>query len=222
MSEKLLINQVIFKPIPTLENGELSDKIIRKCHFCGKKCEFSENSSHLSQKLSGNDCFYCLFCLRHNLNNKNNKNILILSFRNIIGFLYHQNYVAIRKLWLSEIEDYIDSHVEVGLQNPLFLYDPETMLWFIDFNKVGKSKRKIPVEEVFKTVIGILSCFNLSENIINIRMGSLYQKYQDGIEMFYRNRQRLDGILVPLLFVAESNFDDRTKNFIFQDLKLKK
>ena len=56
MSEKLLINQVIFKPIPTLENGELSDKIIRKCHFCGKKCEFSENSSHLSQKLSGNDC----------------------------------------------------------------------------------------------------------------------------------------------------------------------
>ena len=220
MSEKLLINQVILKPISDLENGELSNKIIRKCHFCEKKCDLSESSILFSNKLSGKDCFYCTFCLRNNLNTKNNKNIYILSFKNIIDSFYRQNYLTVRKFWLSEINDYIQSHIIAGNENPLFLYDPETMLWFIDFNKIGSSKRKIPIEEILKTIISILTCFNLFENNVDVNTIDLYKNYKSGIENFYKKRQRPNSwILIPPL---SNSMNERIKNFNFLDLKAKK
>lgn len=219
MSEKLSINQVILKPLPVLQNGELSDKVIKKCYFCEKKCEFQENSLH--QKLSG-DRFYCLFCLRNNLNTKNNRNVLILSFRSIIGSFYNQNYLLNRKLWLCEIEDYIEAHIKAGSENPLFLYDPESMLWFVDFNKVGNSKKKIPVDEVYKTVISILATFNISENSFNVKMSVLFKKYKDAIELFYRKRYRPPHTKILVPSFGESATDEKTKTFVFQDLKAKK
>lgn len=231
MSEKLSVCQVKLKPIPASPNGELSDKVYRKCCFCEKNCETS--SSHpLIDKLSGPGNYFCAFCLRHNLHTAANRDVLILSFRSIIGYFYFQNYVNTtsgRKLWLAEIEDYIESHVEAGLVNPLFLYDPETMLWFVNFAKIGTSKKKAPLDEVHKTILSILTCFNLNDTVPGISMSSLYVKYKDAIDNFYRKRYRPADrrMLIPTLAntgVVEPKTCtlDRTRSFIAEDLRAKR
>lgn len=208
-------------------SGELSDKIFRKCEFCEKFCEIFSSQSFLLQKLAEPEHFYCSFCLRHNFHTKINKNILILSFRSIFGYFYYQNYLNPQeknKFWLSEIEDFILSHEDAGLINPLFSYDPETMLWFIDFSRVGDSKKKIPIEEILKTIISILVSFNLSHTIIGVNMSLFYQKYKDAIELFYNKRKRPEGkrLLIPTLsgcIIEPRIFSfDKTKNFIFKNL----
>jgi hypothetical protein len=226
MSEKLSVCQVQLELIPSTATGELSDDVFRKCCFCEKRCCFGSNQLHLITKLSGPDNFYCSFCLRHGLNNKSNRDVLILSFRSLIGYFYFQNYLQNKKFWISQIEDYIDSHYQAGSVNPLFLYDPETMLWFINFSKVGNSKKKIPVEEIFKTVLSILTTFNLYETMPNINMASLYVKYKDAIDSFYRKRFRpVDRrMLIPTpVNTGESNTCnlEKIKNFVFEDLRIK-
>ena len=232
MPEKLSICQVRLKPIPADPTGELSDKVFRKCCFCDKNCE-SGSLSSVIDKLSGPGNFYCPFCLRHDFHNRGNRDVLILSFRSIIGYFYLQNYVqahAGKKLWLTEIEDYIESHAQAGLVNPLFVYDPDTMLWFVNFSKVGNSKRKVPLAEVLKTVVSILATFNLSESAQGVSMAALYAKYKDAIENFYRKRYRPENrrMLIPTLkdcgnvVEPKSCSLDKMRNFTLDDLKAKK
>ena len=231
MAEKLSICQVRLKPLPPSPTGELSDRVFRKCYFCEKNCE-SAGSHSIVDRLSGPGNFYCSFCLRHGLHTRGNRDILILSFRSIIGYFYLTNYVQAhggRKLWITEIEDYIESHKQAGLANTLFLYDPETMLWFVNFARVGNSKRKVPVEEVYKTVVSILASFNLSETTYGVSMAALYAKYKDAIESFHRKRYRPENkrMLIPTLAntgVAEPKSCDldRMRNFTVEDLRIKK
>jgi len=232
MSEKLSISQVRLKPIPATLSGELSDKVFRKCFFCEKNCETASVQSSLIDRLSGPGNFYCSFCLRHGLNNKGNRDVLILSFRSIIGYFYFQNYIQAnngQKLWISQIEDYIDAHCHAGLVNPLFLYDPDTMLWFLNFSRIGKSKKKIHIDEVMKTIVSILTTFNLSETTPGVSMSSLFLKYKDAVDGFYRKRFRPADrrMLIPTLAntgVVEPKMCslDKMRNFVFDDLKAKK
>ena len=146
------------------ENGELADKIYYECMFCGKRVGLLPQQRNLCEKLSGED-FYCTFCLRNNFYNKNNKNILILSFRAIIGYYYHTFYLNTRKMYYSQINDFITTHAEIGLNNPVFYYDWETMLWFIDFSKIGRGNKKIKIGDILQTLKDILICFNLDDNL---------------------------------------------------------
>lgn len=225
------ISQVQIKPIPFLSSGELSDKIFRKCHFCEKNCELIENQSELIDRLSGPGKFYCSFCLRHELNNKGNRDVLIFSFRSIIAYFYFQNYIQTNnghKLWISQIEDYIEAHCRIGYLNPLFLYDPETLLWFVNFSKVGNSKKKIPAQEILKTIGHILTSFNLSETIPEMGYNSVYLKYKEIIDFFNRKRflPNNQHMFVPIItsdFVEKKvTFQNKMRNFVFDDLKIKK
>lgn len=103
-------------------------------------------------------------------------------------------------MWLSEISDYIKAHEQAGLQNPVFHYDPETYLWFVDFSKVGNGRKKIEIEDVLKTVMNILTCFNLYE-YANGGMHSFYNKYRDAIVKFHEQRYRPEDrpFLIPTL-----------------------
>lgn len=229
MSEKFSISQVRLKPIPAASSGELSDKVFRKCCFCEKNYESGNSQSQLLDRLSGPGNFYCSFCLRHGLNNKGSRDVLILSFRSIIGHFYFQNYIQVnngQRLWISQIQDYINDHYRAGAVNPLFLYDPDTMLWFVNFAKIGTSKKKIPLEEVIKTVVSILTTFNLSENVPGVSMSSLFLKYKDAIDGFYRKRFRPADrrMLIPTITNTESKTCslDKMRNFVFDDLKSKK
>jgi hypothetical protein len=233
MSNKLSFRQVKFTPIQLSNTDELSDKIFRKCGFCEKSCQLPPKQSKLVQKLAGPECFYCPFCLRHNLNNKDNRDVLILSFRSIIGYFYLQNYLYNifdnTKFWISEIEDYIKKHMDAGLTNPVFLYDPDSLLWFIDFSKVGRSKKKIPIEDVFETVANILKTFDLEKTIAGCNQTTFFSKYKEAIDLFYTKRHRPENRkkLIPTLtgcgVLEPKNFSfDCTRDFIFEDLAIKK
>lgn len=223
--EKLSVCSVELDLIPMPENGELSNEIYLKCCFCEKYCKTFNNfyQFYVNKKLSGQNKYFCSFCLRHNFNNKKNKDILILSFRGIIGYFYFQKYLHSQEMWIEEIKDYINCHVEAGLTNPVFSYDPDTFLWFIDFSKVGKSKKKIPLEEVLKTIVNILTCFNLYDTMPSV---DFYKKYEVAIRIFYDRRYRPNKrkILTPTTAnVAEKEIAfDKIRNFIFKDLQYKK
>lgn len=230
MSEKNSISQVRLKLIPATLSGELSEKIFRKCCFCEKTCESGKPQSQLLDSLSGPGNFYCSFCLRHSLNNKGNRDVLILSFRSIIGYFYFQNYLQIsngKKLWISQIEDHITAHYQAGIVNPLFLYDPETMLWFVNFARVGSGKKKIPLEEIMKTIMNILSTFNL-ETISGLNIDLLHLKYKESISQFYHKRFRPADRLMLIPTLANTGVVEpltcslnKMRNFVFDDLKIK-
>ena len=104
MGNKLYFCQVNLIPLEQPASGELSDDFFRKCHFCEKSCQFSPEQLQLIHKLSGSNNFYCPFCLRNNLHTKANRDVLILSFRSIIGYLYFQNYLycnSKNRIWIG-------------------------------------------------------------------------------------------------------------------------
>lgn len=142
--------------------------------------------------MSGNDGVYCAFCLRNKFHTRLRKDVLILSFRGIAGWLYHFKYLSnlSGRMWLSELQDCIDVHQQVGLTNPSFSYDPETMLWFVNFSHIGDGKKQQGIEEVYKTIINILACFNLPINVPELDTSLLFNKYRKSIEEFYQKRQR--------------------------------
>jgi hypothetical protein len=220
VESKIGIQSNKISPIKESLNGELSEKIFYKCEFCEKTAELYPYSRRMHEKLSGGS-FYCGFCLGNNFNNKNNKNILILSFRAIIGYYYYNNYLttmsAYNKMWLSEINDYIEIHRKVGLQNPVFRYDPESFLWFVDFSKVGRGRKKIGINEVLKTIVNILSCFNLYHIMSSIKLHKVYEKFQEAIVKFHSNRYRPEKrkMLIPTL-VGCSGYETKEKEAIME------
>lgn len=207
--------KVTLKKLSNFNNGKLAETVYHECNFCHKTVGLHALNREICDKLSGN-FFFCPFCLRHGLNTKNNKDFLVLSFRAIIGYFYYSLYLHKLRIGgsvmrFAEIQDYIDSHVEVGLQNPLFSYDPETMLWFVDFSKVGRGNKKVPIKDIQKTVLNIIACFNLKIHFPHTDIHPMVEKYQEAIDKFYSHRYRPEGVrfLIPTL----QGIGGDTKNF---------
>ena len=88
------------------------------------------------------------------------------------------------------------------------------MFWFVDFSKIGKGNKKIKISDVLKTVVNILTCFNLKENLGD-KAEDIFEKYKDAIEKFYTARWRPTGkpALIPTLqgcegLYAKVSFDE--------------
>ena len=176
--------------------GEFSDTPVRECKSCQKMFPIPTKQHFYSDLCEE---IYCTFCLRNGFDTKDN--VLGLSFRGIFGYYYYVFYKKQKKMWFSEIEDKINAHSKIGMQNPLFQYDPESYMWFVDFMKVGQGKRQIPIEKVLTTIQNILECFQLSDKIPNIKMTVLLDKYKDAIQKFHTQRKRPDDkkLLIPTL-----------------------
>lgn len=188
------------------QSGDLLDgniNICQVCTFCRKESLVHPKQSELIKSLLGHRKFYCAFCLRHDFHTKKKKDILILSMRGIIGYLYYNNYaIKDNTMYVSEIEDLINSHIEIGLANPLFSYDPESYCWFVNFSKVGANQPgKVSVDEVINTVIELVSAFNLYDHILDFKGNKLIAKFEEAILDFYKKRYRPEGrrILSPTL-----------------------
>ena len=230
--DQATIQEVTLKPIEGDLNGELSDEIIYDCGYCEKTVKIHEDFRRMCASLSG-DYYYCPFCLRHGYNTKKSKHILILSFRAIFGYYYYNYYSSGKihnKLSWSEVHSFILSHRDVGLLNPIFNYDPETFLWFVDFSKIGKKGKgkKIELNDVLKTISNILACFNLDDVLTNPDIPELYLKYANAIQQFYEQRSRPEGkrMLIPTLgssatIIATDDFTvDDCREFIDRDFVL--
>lgn len=219
--KKVYSGKISFVPQNEALPGELSTEILEKCIFCQKPIIVNSSNVSVIQKLSGPDKTFCPFCLRNGFNTKKSKHILVLSFRGLIASLYHHHYVSTRKLWLSQIQDYIKIHELVGLKNPAFSYDPETYLWFVDFSRVGVGRKNLPLIEVHRTVVDILTCFNVEYFLGGVLPSEIFLKYRDAIDLFYEKRFRPKGkrMLIPTFGSYLKGSADKFRNFLPKNLK---
>lgn len=222
--------KVSLKKVKHAKNDQLSNNVCYECSFCNKTVKIHACNMKACENLTNNGSFYCPFCLRHSLNTKNSRDILTLSFRAVVGALYYGFYLGktqpLRAIWFSELKDYIQNHIEVGLQNPLFSYDHETMLWLVNFSKVGRGKKKTSLDTVLITVSEMLNCFKLNKYFSEGNVQIHYAKYKEAIEKFYSHRTRPPDrkFLIPTLTcMNETNkFKlESTRNFSSKKLILK-
>lgn len=204
---------------------ELASNFYQTCTFCTKLVKVGRLNFKSCCHLSSGQ-FHCPFCLRHNFHHRSSRNVLVLSYRAIIAYLYYRRYLSTRTIWLSEIHALIDRHSKVGLQNPVFAYDPFTMLWFVDFNKVGHDSWKAPYHEVEVTAQAILSVFDLDQYVRIDAHKDMWKRYQEALQLFYQKRQRPKDrrMLVPTLsgmvFGEKPEFFDKTRDFVSSCLEI--
>jgi hypothetical protein len=150
-----------------------------------------------------------------------------MSYRAIISYYYHVFYLAGKTMWYSEIRRLTDKHVEVCSRNPVFYYDPDTFLWFIDFNRVGKSPKKVPFESVLETTNLGLKVFNVDEWIESRPYDSVEGKFHAALSDYYYKRKRPAGrrMLIPTFYECCNNMTkeeaEKTRTFSASDFALK-
>lgn len=198
------INTVTITPLEVSDS--LQDNEVRvhyRCDFCEKLSLANKQQQRFSSVLTKK--YFCNFCIRHDQYTKFNSNIMILTFRGLIGYYYHAYYMTpkVSSMHLTDIGDYIHLHYSAGLQNPTFKIDPETLCWFVDFTKIGP--KKVPVDAVLETIVDILATFNLYENVKCCSPIKLYKKYEDAVMQFYKERVRVNGdkIFSPTLMACD-------------------
>lgn len=176
--------------------------ISRKCDFCEKETTIYPQMQRLISSLTHGRNFFCPFCIRHNFNTKKRLHVMILSLRALIGYKYHMLYYLKKPiLSLSELQDEINDHIKIGEMNPLFSYDHETFCWFIDFSRIGNSRKKTDVTEVIRTVNEMISAFNPYSYIKDFKSSKYTERFQEAIIDFYKQRYRPEGkrICIPTL-----------------------
>ena len=174
--------------------SDSNTNVFRQCDFCNKETMVHRQNGRILDRLSGDKGFYCTFCLNHDFNTRKSKHVFQLTFRSIIGYLHESGYTGKSpRLYLTQIADLINNHQKIGMMNPVFSYDEETYCWYVDFAKVGRSSKKIPVSEVIRTVNDIISAFNPFEYIKEFKSYKLVQKYEEAILQFYQTRHRPEG-----------------------------
>ena len=205
-------------------DDELSDTIYYECQFCNKIVSLDEDSRRMCEKVSGGS-FFCPFCIRHGFSSKSNRDVFMLSFRGVIGYYYYAYYCHSNKnhMYLSQIRDLIETHAWTGLENPVFSYDPETFMWFVDFSRVGQGKRKLSLDDVLLTTEVILKCFGMDDLCGSSDFGGCFTK---AIEEFYSNRHRPlhQKQLIPTLNGIGDLNDDETeciRHFTYNNLILR-
>ena len=178
------------------------ENISRMCDFCRKETVLYDRTADMLKRLTGRRGFFCVFCVRNGFHTKRRKNVLILSLRGLIGYLYHVAYFGkTPRLYLSQLQDMIAAHVEVGQTNPLFIYDPETYCWFIDFASVSQTGHRVPIAEVIRTVNEMITVFNPYDNIKDFKSHSFTERFNEAIMDWHSQRHRPSGksILAPTL-----------------------
>lgn len=212
----MLQKQIKLQPIQENFRGELADSILYECAFCHKYVPAAGQDRRILEKLSG-ERMLCTFCLQNRFHH--NSHILKLSFRSVIGW-YYQNLYLQKKIYFRQLEDLIDKHTKTGLKNPTFRYDPETYLWFVDFDRIGGNIRNISVNFVLETIVDITACFEIEKYVSKITSDKFVQKFQQAIEKFNRQRIRPEDkqLLVPSLQSDSDHLKNFTrKQFIFKN-----
>ncbi len=213
--------------ISQIITNDLSNEFYQTCSFCDKIALNSENNNCY---LLASQPFYCTFCLRHHYYQKSSNNILMMSYRSVMAYYYfnfyemsHHNH---EKMWLSQIKTMIDKHVDLGLNHPLFNYDPSNYVWFLDFNHIGIDQNNIPIHDILLVAKNILSCFEISSKLSQKIEDNIWHKFQKAIVLFYekRHRPKNQKMLVPTFagdIEQSTQFWKNMKKFTKNNLILK-
>lgn len=161
----------------TSENDFLTYKIT-KCNFCDKKSSTYNYYHNIYQQASKNN-FYCNFCLRNEFYNINCKDLMILTFNPIIE-KYYKLYLK-KRIFYSEVLDFIESHKNTGLLHHAFYYDDDSLKWFINLTKINKNT-------LIQHLLNILCCFNINEITLNTK--STINKIINYVDNFKSNKQK--------------------------------
>jgi hypothetical protein len=158
------IQDITLKQEPFVTKDFLSPNYLTSCGFCQKVVILAEDDI-LKTQTTLQGTYFCPFCFRHDFHTRP-EDILIISYRGVIGYYYWTLYLAAlpnteRTLTVARIKAMIDQHIKVGLRNPAFSYSDDTFQWFLDFNKIGKTK--VPIRQVIQTTEEILACFHLKD-----------------------------------------------------------
>lgn len=214
------LQEVNVKAIENETGHELSDNCYRVCTFCDKIVKTNKYNSKSCEKLGGNK-FFCPFCLRNNHHYRSGRNVLGFSYRGIIGYYYYKLYNSNPpKIYFSQLEQLIEKHQQIGLQNPILSYDPSVFMWYADFNKIGCAKYKAPFSE-FKEISNLIfASFDIKTHINPYIEKFVLEKFQKSIDLFYEQRKRPKDrrMLIPTLSgtfrITENNeFFETTRNF---------
>lgn len=172
-----------------------SEESCRLCDFCGKL--IPSKGSEVLERLSGEHQLFCSFCLRNRCN-KRRRHLLSLSFRSVFAYLYYELYLPHQHVHFSQIEDLIDRHCEAGNANPLFSYDPDTMLWHVDFSRVGDHQFQMSKDEIKQTVSSIVNNLCLTTFFPDIQCEKFESKYCSAIDEFDAS-ERVKRFVLPTL-----------------------
>jgi hypothetical protein len=115
----------------------------------------------------------------------------------VFAYLYYELYLPQQQVHFSEIEDLIELHFEVGNANPLFSYDPDTMMWYIDYARVGGHRHWLKSSEVMETVSSIVKVLSLTTLFGDIQCSKFESKYCSAIENFKPSKTR--RFVIPTL-----------------------
>jgi len=223
------VKEVKLTKVQSCEGKQLSDTFFKNCQFCEKLVQIDSGNFSSCIKIGGGK-FYCPFCLRNNFHHKTSKNILTFSFRGIIGYYYYKFYIdqqAVKKLWFTQIKDYVHQHAYAGLSSPVLIYDPHTFLWFADFNKIGNHNRKAPFKEVKSVIHSIFDVFEVDKFLTTHAKDEYWGKYTKALDAFYEKRQRPKDkrMLIPTMChhwqKDQVDFFEKTRTFIQPKLLLK-
>lgn len=193
------MNKVMHVELTKLDSDEIIENVVSCCNFCNKKVQIDVDNYQTCLDL-GHGKFFCSFCLRNHHTPKMKKHVLLLDFRGVIGFYF--NYLHPEgKIWKSQIYEHIQKHAAIGLKNPAFSYDPESLLWFIDFTRVGQTIHKVFPETVKETVESIIDCFEMDRLVSGSAAPAYKKKYNEAIDLYYTRRQRPEDkrVLSPTL-----------------------
>lgn len=201
-SKKLEYNKIEFEEIDTQNLCE-NETIHCRCAFCDKRCVVYPKDRWFGEQLTCSETYYCDFCLRHDYYMNHSKNVMVLSFKGILGYYFYSYHVLPKttsQMTVAEVQEFIDGQYRIGMNNPVFNYNKADFTWFIDFNKIGKGKRKIPVDYVLKTIIAQLTYLNLYENVPGVSPKKVYNKYQEAVMTFYKKREKDSKVFIPTLW----------------------
>lgn len=230
LTTKIEIRNVQLKQIENGQTNELAKVFYRNCSFCEKIVKVAPNNIQSCVNIGGK-YFYCPFCLRHNHHHRSAQNILIMSYRGLIGYYYHRFYRGEgnhdnRTMYWADIQRMIDKHRIVGMSNPVFNYDPATYLWFIDFNRIGNQKRKAPYAEVLETAKVMLHVFEVLNCAGRYGEDDFWDKIQKAMTLFYEQRKRPKDrkMLIPTLAGSLPNVTDEfvedCRNFVAGQMEI--
>ncbi len=197
--------KVEFFPVVQKMKDELSDEFFKYCSFCNKQVLIKNDILKAPKNLIDGE-FFCKFCFRKNISKKK---IIIFSFKNIISSLYmiHKDESYSNKFYKSQIDDYIEAHKQSGLKNYALDYDDESYCWFLDLDCIGNEENQVPLVEFEKTLIEMISCFNLY--FFNIDGSAFYVHIKQIIQNAVKNK---DSVTNPM-FISSKISTDRSKIF---------